>query len=113
MVHCTYDRLDYVKKVEKVLSYIRENIEKSRDGMIILRLYDVIEQMGIELMSEPLQCQIINLGQALHEKGIHMRLGMYKHSKDILIILRKNTPEDIKSPTEELYKNDWIRLWSE
>jgi len=102
MVRCTYTTLDYLKKVEKVMPYIMENIEKSKDGMIILKLYDVIEKMGTELTSESLPCQMVYLGQALYEEGIH------RYFKDKL---RKITPEDI-FPTEELYKNEWIMLWS-
>ena len=71
MVRCTYTTLDYLKKVEKVMPYIMENIEKSKDGMIILKLYDVIEKMGTELTSESLPCQMVYLGQALYEEGIH------------------------------------------
>lgn len=88
----------YAEAISPLLGWIRENIEKSLDGKIRVRIKDISKEMGPEFEKKSDTAIYWGLKYVLFQDGLVVETGS-SIAREKLLIIRKGTPEDKLPPS--------------
>jgi hypothetical protein len=100
------DNTKYIKygvAIEKSIPWIKEKIENSKDGTIIIRAKDIGKEMGGEFEKKNPTSIYWGLKSILSRHNIIVDLGIHNTSRDKLLVMRYRTEEDMPPSSREQY----------
>ena len=92
----------YAAAIQKHVSWIKDQIESSKDGVIRIKTTDMGSEMGGEFAKKNPTSLYWGLKYVLFNEGIVVDTGTHK-SGDKLLIMRLGTPEDTLPPSLSKY----------
>lgn len=92
----------YAVAIQKHVSWIKDQIGESKDGVIRLKATDMGKEMGGEFVKKNPTSLYWGLKYVLFNEGVVVDTGTHK-SGDKLLIMRLGTPEDTLPPSLAKY----------
>ncbi len=93
----------YAVAIAKSVPWIKEEIEKSKDGMIRVKVEDIAREMGPDFIKRHHTSLGWGLKYVLFNEGIVVDAGTHKDGKTKLFVMRMATNEDILPPSLNKY----------
>lgn len=96
---------NYRLAIENIVPFLKENLEKSKNGIIRIKTNDIVKEMGDKFEHKHSTSIMWGLKFTLFNEGIMVRSGKHNDG-DNLLIMTKRKENDTLPPSLEIWRKE-------
>ncbi len=97
---------NYRLAIEKILPFLKESLEKSKNGVIRIKIKDIAKEMGDKFENKNSTSLMWGLKFTLFNEGIMVKSGKHNDGSDILIMTHRTENDKLPPSLEEMRKEN-------